>query len=470
MMTRIILLTLLLFTLASTRIEADEGLSREKETRHLAIQQTKEKLLTILSDAGGSSRIREALSPFRKEVQDAMAAKSSQEAQIFKVGKYDFNKYITASALKGKWLHESNEKDGLFDPVDVIIDFDRMLKDLNIDLIVVPVPSKIEAYPGVFDSSPGGSIPICPARVAKMLDLLNADVEVIDVLPTLHSLITEEDDIPVYEKVGHHISGIGVKHCGDLVAERLSRHELKGSDTSRFSDKKRRSTERIDRGVRMFAWPVRMDGKKYKHVDDSEVVIIGDSNAFAYESSSWASHIARATGIPITDLSFSNGGATAHTRLVAQGLDSLKKRKVVVWIVASAHFDLEPWKKAPFPAGATVIGLAASGKVDEAVKKYHELVKAGTPPELDEEEVTRIAFGFIQNRDYATAHTLLEINAEAFPRSPDALTHLANVSYRVGKKDQARSCFEKALTLDPAPHVKERILDILKKLDEEDQK
>ena len=269
------------------------------------------------------------------------------------MGDKDFSKEVTTITLDPKWDSVWDASKGELPAREAIIDFDLQLKKIGVDLIVVPVPSKIEAYARLFEAETAPGLPISLGRLSEMLYLLDHDVEVIDPLPTILSLMTEDDETPLYEKTMHHPSGLAVRHLGELVAERLERYDFRGRDLTRFSEIEHLAQDRSIPVVPMRLWEVRMDGRPYEHVPDSPVIVVGDSNVYVHGRASWASHIARASGIPITDVSRSAGGHDAYARLASQGLAKLKKREVVVCILSATSMERRPWRAVKIPRKAS---------------------------------------------------------------------------------------------------------------------
>ena len=368
------------------------------------------------------------------------------------------------SAVKPEWVHDYDAERGQVAARDVVIDFDRKLRAHGVDLIVIPVPSKIEAYAREFETELPAGMPIALGRLEEMLYLLEADVEVVDVLPTLLEAMTEDDEVPVYETTGHHPSGLGVRLLGELVAERLERYDFAERDVLRFSDQERLAGERITPSVPMLAWEVRDRGGPYAHVPDSEIVVIGDSNAFAYGTASWACHIARAAGIPVTDISTSSGAATAHVRLVSQGIEMLKKRKVVIWVISSTHMERLPWVPTDITDEPSFSGLLTVGEIDAALAVYREGQAAGNPPRVDESELNNLGYRLLGENKLEEAVALFEINTEAFPHSANCFDSLGEGYMRQGRRDEAIASFERSLSLNPSDNTRANSLRLLKEL------
>ena len=277
----------------------------------------------------------------------------------------------------------------------------------------------------------------------------------IDVLPTVRSLMTDDDATPLFETNGHHLSGLGVRHAGELVARRLERYELEGRDRSRFSEVERMAGERITPAVPMRAWEVQLDGEPYRHVPRSPVIVIGDSHASTYQGASWSSHLARAAGIAVTDISKNTGAPTAHARLAAQGLAMLKERRVVVWIISASHMERWPWRTAEIRPEVTIEGLVSTGQANEAIRMYQ--AHGGDPSRLNirEADVHKLACALLDSGQTAEAIRLFTINTELFPSSANAFGVLGRVRAHLGDDAKAIESLKEALSLYPTPRVRD---------------
>ena len=445
------------WTLTLTGIVAAAGAapgqsrSEIEELRELAILQTQIELEETIEAWDGLDEIRSRVAPLREEAAGVFERSQSSGRRVALVGDHWFNRNISPAAILDHWDTDYGDED----PVGVVIDFHQKLAALDIDLIVVPVPSKIELYYSEFDTFLPDRFPVSPGRLEAMLALLDAEVEVVDLLPLFFDGL-EEADVPMYETSGHHPSGYAAKIAGELVAQRLERYAFEDSDPTRFSTIRRTGTERIDRSVAMKAWPVMLDDETYEHVDESPVVVIGDSNAFAYGSASFACHIARAAGMPITDRSTSSGASSAHAQLANLGLVRLKTRKVVIWVITSSQLQRFPWRKSDLPPHPTLKGLVELGEYEAAIRTYYE-VRASTPPSerLDENGIAELGQRLLTEGRAGTAADIFKIGTLEHPYSANAFANFGQACLQAQRPDQAREAFETALRLYPSASARE---------------
>ena len=401
---------------------------------------------------GGFPAIEQAMAPLREEIMGRV--KAAGEDWQFKQGMHRFNRRITAAAIKPAWNYQPESEKGQYLPADVVIDFHRKLEGMGIKLIFVPVPSKVEAYPDAFSTPfPKGGI-VSIGRVRTMIDLLEAGVEVVDVLPAVLAA-KDEAEVPLYETSGHHLSGLGARIVGSLVAEQLGNLELDGRDHNRFTMVQRLGTERVDRRVAMQTWVVRYaDGRDYLHQLQSQIAVIGDSNAFAFKQASWASHIARAAGVPIADHSTSSGGSFAHLQLAELGLAYMQGLKAVVWIVTSSHLERFGWPMGVMPDKATIRGLAAAGLIEEAFALFetHQREHPGEAP-WEESQMNRLGYALLVAGKLEEAIAVFELNTKAFPKSANVWDSLGEGLKWDKQTEKAKAAFLHALTLNPGENV-----------------
>ncbi|MDJ0841186.1 MAG: hypothetical protein QNK37_32035 [Acidobacteriota bacterium] len=442
---------LALFLLALTAFGGDAQSQRQKD-----IQQQLEALNAKLEAHGGLVAVNEKLTAFRKEI--AAKVVSKKDERYVDVNGQEFQRGITSGGIYPVWPGE-----GEGSSYQAILEFHQKLQALGVDLIMVPVPSKFELYHHVFETELPEGIPASTARTAAMIKLLEAGVEVFDVLPVLEAA-RPDAKMDLYEVRGHHLSSYGAMLAADALAERLERYDLKSRDKSRFSHMERKSVERANSKQPMTAFEVTYDGEVYKHVNDGEVVVIGDSQAFAHFTASWASHLARAAGAPITDLSLSSGGSWASRRAAKLGKERLRQTKAVVWIVTSAAMGRNGWPVAEIPETIGASGLLSLGMYDEAfklVEKHKDNIDALG---LDEQYLNLAAYRMMSTSEYEEAGQAFKLIIAAYPESANAYDSYAEFLMRRDRNEEAIAMAEKALSMSPEPNVKDNSLKTLRRL------
>ena len=102
--------------------------------------------------------------------------------------------------------------------------------------------------------------------------------------------------------------------------------------------------------------------------------------------------------------------------------------------------------------------------IDSAAAQYHELYKnKKNDYDFDEDQLSALAYRFMNNGMFQNAIGLLKLNAETYPESFNVMDGLGEAYMMNGDKELARQCFEKALKLNPQDN---NAGEALKKLDE----
>ncbi len=445
---------------SEARADDRDAIEADREERNL---DTLLDLEDWVEEFGGMEAIREAIVPLRDEVTRVFEGPEIPGLGRWQVEDHRFNRSINSAAVLSSWDTDFGDED----PVNVVIDFDRKLKELGIDLLFIPVPSKIDCYYSKFGVDLPERFPVSPGRIEAIQRLIDADVEVVDVLPYFWEAMVGGVEYPMYEVSGHHQSAFGSRLAGEVVAERLERYEFAGRDKDSFMETRRNGGERVDPSFIQKVWQVlRSDGSEYEHVPDSEVIVIGDSNAFAYSTASWASHIARASGLPITDISESSGGAEAHIKLANMGLESVKLRKAVVWIVTGSQLTRFPWKPCEtIPERPTMMGLVNQGDIDGAVEAFHrDFAKDPASVEFDESDANEMAFDLLREGKVELARKLFEVIVIANPFSANAHDSLGECLVSLGQSDLAEEHLQEALTLAPMDTARNNSIRLLNQM------
>jgi tetratricopeptide (TPR) repeat protein len=430
------------------------------EAREEAILDTLLNLEDQVEQFGGLGAMYDAIQPLNTECLERFGGPIV--ARTVTVGG---NRYNTFTPLALQEFRAEDVGDG--DPVRVIIDFHEKLQQQGIDLIAVPVPAKIElCVQEDYDHPPANGSAVSPGRIEAMLELLEAGVEVVDVLPMLEE--AEPDaEVPLYELHGHHLSGLGARLAGELVAERLDRYEFSDCDPLRFEEIRRTSTERVDRNVPMKAWQVLdSDSNPYEHVESAQVIVIGDSHAFAYFTASWASHIARTAGLAISDISESSGGGSAHSKLARRGLEDLQRRRVVIWIFTGAMVLSErSWLATPLHEEPVAEEDGIAAQVRQQLNQYYETKK--TDPEsvdLAEDEINNLGYRLLRGRLTELAVEVFKIGTVEYPESANAHDSLGEAYAAAGERELAIEALRRALSLSPEPNTLQNARKLLREL------
>ncbi|HZI78561.1 MAG TPA: hypothetical protein VFD69_03570 [Vicinamibacterales bacterium] len=237
-------------------------------------------------------------------------------------------KQVAAGDRKGRndYVFNKNALDYLTDtdlesgpdgtrPLEVIVAFNRKMKRLGIDFLYVPIPALEEVYPENFLDTVPMDLTVQPAMRRFMLTLLDRDVEVVDLLRPFQAA---RDGYRLGLKRDDHWNNVQIELAAPLVARRLRRY---GFVQAAAGQAKRYTTRpsKIDgnRGVDAMRQVIGPSGKLYDDVEQSPVLVVGDSNLQIYQfenedlirtgtHAGFTAHLARHLGLPVS--LESNGG------------------------------------------------------------------------------------------------------------------------------------------------------------------
>jgi alginate O-acetyltransferase complex protein AlgJ len=247
-------------------------------------------------------------------------------------------------------------------PLPVILEFKKMLASKGVDFLFVPVPSKEEIYP---DKAGGPELASFVGEVVNpferkfLLELAEQGIETIDLLPSLLAARKASPDKaePLFQPQDTHWTARGLELVASIVAERIKQYPWwKGIAAHRrtYSTKDESFSRHGDLHARLpeaerakFApetlvghQVVNADGSLYEDDPDSPIIILGDSFTGVYElmdceHAGVSAHIAKTIGYPLDLVMSYGGGPNVREKLVKRGLDKLKQKKLVIWMMTA---------------------------------------------------------------------------------------------------------------------------------------
>lgn len=260
--------------------------------------------------------------------------------------------------LGGDITRQAPEKN----PLPHLLSFKKYLDSLDINLLFVTVPNKVEVY---FENLLPESEVISqnqyinPFSRKFLHDLENAGIEVIDLLPHFLKAKLEDSSFTekVYQKQDTHWSYRGLQITADLIADRIKKYSWYDSykekteyvlnDTSfkRLGD----IVDRLPESRQIHYQPVELkavqvqttDGVPYKSLNSSApLMLIGDSFTGVYESVDCKSagvgaHIAANTGIPVDIITSWGGGPLVRKKAMKARQNELGNKRLVIYMMSA---------------------------------------------------------------------------------------------------------------------------------------
>ncbi|MCY2968546.1 MAG: hypothetical protein NT069_33800 [Planctomycetota bacterium] len=271
------------------------------------------------------------------------------------------------------------------DPLAAILDFQRQLNSLDIELWVAPVPPKPAVAGARLLGALAGESPRCDGAVADFLRLLaKENVHVVDLEPAFHKAQTA-DTGSMYCRTDSHWSGTAIVlaaetiaadlrkrpwfdpgAAGTTVATKLARFEKRQRPVKFAGDLLKLDVEPtpgfmatdVPPSEEIAAWFVtdRATGQPIEPTADSRVLLLGDSHTlFLHEATLHATgaglsdHLALALNEPVDLIGVRGSGSTSARVTLARQKERLKGKRAVIWCFAAREFteSADGWRKIP---------------------------------------------------------------------------------------------------------------------------
>lgn len=258
------------------------------------------------------------------------------------------------------------------DPVSVVVEFHKGLKERGIHLILLPVPEKprIRADRLVSGLKAGDATKTIKLDLATgrfMTRLGEAGVDVFDPSALFQKWAGEGND-PVYCRSDTHYTPLTCKRLAKALVEKSLKPaspvdpkkfklaETKLTITGDLADKEER--EELTASIVTQS----SDGGTFSPDDASPVLLMGDSHCLVFHSGSdmhaegagLFDHLTTQLGSPPSLIAVRGSGSTsarvALYRKAKRSPEFLKSKKTVIWCFAAREFtQSEGWKKIPLP-------------------------------------------------------------------------------------------------------------------------
>jgi hypothetical protein len=287
------------------------------------------------------------LKPFREDLKKAQAEKRPAKHEfVYKGGDFSL---LMLDTLDGAPAGKR--------PFETILHLDRQLKARGVDLILMPIPDKLSAYPDFLATDVPCDRQVCVAVKHLFKKLLENDVEIIDLFAAFHEFRRKDQDAHhlFYGKTDSHWRSQGAQVAAERIAERLKRYDVVQKNLAAGNPY---TTEPFRRDP---GQPKEDDvlliraggGAKYGDVGNSPFILTCDS--YGYYNSHLGSHVTaqvtRHTATPMT-LLFKlglSGNMPVELARSDRGGGYLKGRRAIVWTFVSRFFIESAWPKVDLP-------------------------------------------------------------------------------------------------------------------------
>jgi len=231
-------------------------------------------------------------------------------------------------------IRYANEPIDITEPVLAITDFDNQLNDLDIELIVIPIPSKAST--------------IRPNHTEALVEKLRSNgVEVISP-PLRYDSYLEHDT---------HWNTDGIRETAKIIANRLgATRTITGNniELERYGD----IIEMLDNStIKQLVGTEHVNCEQFKLPSGNGILFIGDSYLRIFESdkpgdAGLISHVGSYLGYRPTSIINDGGGSTLVRQRLALKPKLLDNIKVVIWVFADRdiRFGIDGWQQITIPA------------------------------------------------------------------------------------------------------------------------
>jgi alginate O-acetyltransferase complex protein AlgJ len=253
------------------------------------------------------------------------------------------------------------------EPVQIITEYAAALRELGVELILVPVPAKAAIYPEKLsaalpppaaDSSPLHPLPSGLAEIpgCRVLDLTSLYLARREIEP---------GDL-LYCATDSHWSPLGAQLAAEAVAAMISDHsavqaapkiefQLSEPAPLEFHGDLIAADQRATTAMETLPASIVSPGTS----GDSPVLVMGDSHCQVFTKggpmhatgAGFIDHLAAALSIPVEEISSQSSGADQPrgdvARRTAREPDFWDKRKVLIWLFTEREFTQGTWRKIP---------------------------------------------------------------------------------------------------------------------------
>lgn len=242
-------------------------------------------------------------------------------------------------------------RDEVADPLGPIVDFARQLRERNIDLLFVPVPSKLSIHADRLDQSFASSSPLELATRDLLNELDRRGVRTLDLAPRL---LAERDrnPEPLYAVSDSHWSPRGCLLAAEAVVAALGVFHVASGSSCTVRSQERAPIDGDLRKLLPQPWPPLEERTFYRAASDfvaaeqdsrpasPDVMVIGDSHLLVYRTrkAGFIDHLECRLGRPVVQIAVQAGGPTAARQMLARDPGKLSGVRVVVWISAARLF------------------------------------------------------------------------------------------------------------------------------------
>ena len=254
-------------------------------------------------------------------------------------------------------------QDSLHNPLPRLLELKRFLDSLQIQLLVVPVPTKESVYAERLVSGTPDTLCVDVAGRDFVRKMLASGLDVLDIFPALRAARAGDDENALsFEKTDTHWALPGLLAAMEVLAEKVTSYDWYASSGARPGTLEMRDTTVLREGDLVVQLPGReqgafspetlavkkvyRDGKPYVGGKDSPILLMGDSFTGVFESVDGKSGgpgslLAFATGLDVQVITSWGGGPGVRHRVV-RDKKTLSSKRLVIYMMTMRDFWQSP--------------------------------------------------------------------------------------------------------------------------------
>jgi alginate O-acetyltransferase complex protein AlgJ len=311
-----------------------------------------------LADHGGSwAAWTASVSPFAELVRKRLHATPTAIKAVAGRDGFLFFRHELEYAVAGDLGAQAAGKN----PIPALVEWKTLLADHGVDLLFVPVPTKLEVLPDMLDEklkASAGTL-VNPFGRKLLSDLAAAGIETVDLLPAFLAERAHDADAKeaLYQAQDTHWTTRGLELAARIVAARIRQYPWYAA----FAAKPRPMTiadvafsrhgdlvSRLPSAARRAYRPESLVGHQVRYADgtaydddaDSPVIVLGDSYTGVFELTDClragvSAHIARELAQPVDLVMSYGGGPNVRQTLLRRGVEDLNRRRLVVYLMTA---------------------------------------------------------------------------------------------------------------------------------------
>jgi hypothetical protein len=313
--------------------------ARAAEDRRAAIAASREEILKAFRENGSDwAQWNGKIKPMYADLCDQKDANGSE---LFK-GRLEYQELIRGSYDKVCNRGDADEPG----PLMMLKSLNAQLRARGIDLIVVPFPTKEDVQSEEFSKLAPKDGWFEPSRQKFLLQLLDADIEVIDLIQPLRAA-RQRFPYVFYDDDDEHPADGGIQVAAEEISKRLARYDLTGQGTKplHLHLEPAEVQKPTNRGPRTYpaSRVCREDGTMVSIPENSgsPVIIMGDSYVriphqylAGGDGCALPMHLAHKLGIVPDNLVRMGGSSQAMRLLAREGGNYLSNRRALVFVFA----------------------------------------------------------------------------------------------------------------------------------------